>query len=201
MFWTNVKHIENLKLLSVSLLAFAVVSGCGASGSGDSPQGAQTGLAIADGTWVRDCKKQDEDATGTYSKETLATLGASLTITSGTFSDAACTKEVDRFEIKGAFATSGNNVDFAFSKVTLKPATDAAVESSKKICADLTFKVGEATDIATCEIGKAVLKPIFQTFYASPTQLTLGKATEALDGSSAAKRPTVLDANEPYKKQ
>ena len=181
------------------LVSFCLIgTACGKQNAANEQAPTQNGLTITDGTWIKSCAKEDD---GTYTKETMTTLGAALSLSITSYNDQECKSEENILELKGAFSTVGNNIDVAFGKASVKPLNDTELKELETMCPGINFKIGELSEILTCELGKTLSKGIFQTYYASSTQITLGKPTASLDGTSAAKRPILLDADNPYKKQ
>ena len=159
-----------------TILGLTLAAAAGGCGGIDTPAAQPRSTAPVQGTWTV-C-----NTVGFDEKRTLTFTGSNVTVATTTYvgSGGTCTGAIQSFGSGGTTFSLGADVT-----ATLVTASVTAQELT------LNFDPTPEYTIAYVNTG------------ATPALLYLGdlSATPGLDGTAPAKRPTVLDASWPYRKQ
>lgn len=214
--------LSKIVALAAALAAFAV-AGCDKEEDTDT-KNAQNLIGTWKGKCVleTDSKlrivQEDEEDGETYTIEEAIFTETTLDLAVKSFSDAACTAPTMTFEVKGTYVTGdkaasasanaeATALDLTITSISMTVHTaERATQFSQAsdgdgttgICGK-TWTKDVATDISGCETtgGMAVGSVIYEIFKATETEVYFSDepSTSANDGSTAAKRPTVLSTN------
>ena len=206
--------------LFVSLI---FVTGCQQNSSSSNPppkNGTNAGNAGAVstaglvGVWTSACLPNTGNSVNAKYKRTIVTITA--TTQSGTtqeYSDATCTviagvtlSATSNYTLGQTVTTpaGGRAMDSIPTSLTITANDQTAVDvyNSSQFCSKTNWTKGVVFDATNCkdQSGKPFVSPYFDVIQISGTTLMNGKSDTTYDGSTAAKRPIVLDTSETYTK-
>jgi|GEM_PF-4155604 len=173
----------------IAPLACVVVlanSACGKDDEASETAAAVTASALV-GTWKTDCVKDEENQ---FVIDTHVFTATDYTLTNKTYSKAGCADADILFSSSagGTYKAAGSNFDLNVNLLTVTPQSDAMTTGFKAACSTLTWTKGTTTDVKTCDVFKDKVAMQYSIYKIDGTKLTVGKESDAKDGTTEAKR-------------
>lgn len=178
----------------VSPLSCVLALASSACGKDDEKADTATAATAATlvGTWKTDCVKDEENQ---YVIDSHVFTATDYTLTNKTYSKAGCADGDILFSASagGAHKAAGSNFDLNVNLLEVTPQTDAMIAFFQTACSTLTWTKGKTTDVKTCEVFKNKVGLQYSIYKIEGTKLTVGKESEAKDGTTEAKRHSEYD--------
>lgn len=183
------------------------------NGNGANSAGVSTANMV--GTWTSGCITYSGNFNNNvkYKRTSVAISSTNFSVTTQEFADQSCTIPAGVNIASSSNYTLGQGIANipgakAFDSVptsftiTVNDQVTADTYNSNQTCGRGNWVKGGTQDVLSCKdaSGKPLVSPYFDIIQVTGNTLMNGKSDEAHDGSTAAKRPVILDTAEVYTK-